>query len=196
MLCRAGPRPAGRQQGIPWADRFAYCQPGSALPPGVQLAGSYWQPSCVMPLGQMYWVLAVQASGWVVGWEVVLGVGCWGEARLSGSNASVTKPSNSVQAGLCCVHTPVSSWVQAAPVELAGTLRIMACMPSGPLPHLLPPRARTLQCVGFTALAIYLDAVLPDAMGVRRPPWFFLQPSYWLRGGSVSAVRLCLQPAR
>lgn len=43
-----------------------------------------------------------------------------------------------------------------------------------------------LQCAGFTALAIYLDAVLPDAMGVRRPPWFLLQPSYWLRGGSVS----------
>ncbi|KAL4424942.1 hypothetical protein ABPG77_009671 [Micractinium sp. CCAP 211/92] len=94
----------GRQHGIPWADRFAYCQPGTALPPGVHLAGSYWQPSCVMPLGQTYWVLA-------------------------------------------------------------------------------------LQCAGFTALAIYLDAVLPDAMGVRRPPWFLLQPSYWLRGGSRKSLR-------
>ncbi|KAL4434281.1 hypothetical protein ABPG75_000722 [Micractinium tetrahymenae] len=94
----------GRLHGIPWADRFAYCQPGTALPPGVALAGSYWQPSCVMPLGQMYWVLAVQ-------------------------------------------------------------------------------------CAGFMALAIYLDAVLPDAMGVRRPPWFLLQPSYWLRSGSRRSLR-------
>lgn len=29
------------------------------------------------------------------------------------------------------------------------------------------------------ALAVYLDGVLPDANGVRRPPWFFLLPSYW-----------------
>jgi hypothetical protein len=46
--------------GILWADRFAYCQPGRTLPPEVELAGSYWQEDCVMPLGQMYWVLAVQ----------------------------------------------------------------------------------------------------------------------------------------
>lgn len=29
----------GRNAGIPWADRFAYCQPGSSLEPGVHLAG-------------------------------------------------------------------------------------------------------------------------------------------------------------
>ncbi|KAI3423876.1 hypothetical protein D9Q98_009710 [Chlorella vulgaris] len=85
---------AGRGVGIPWADRFAYCQPGRTLPPEVELAGSYWQEDCVMPLGQMYWVLAVQ-------------------------------------------------------------------------------------CVGFMWLAVYLDAVLPDANGVCLPPWFFLLPSYW-----------------
>ena len=56
----SNPAPAGRHGGIPWADRYAYCQPDSTLPPGVQLSGSYWQADCVMPLGQMYWVLAVQ----------------------------------------------------------------------------------------------------------------------------------------
>jgi len=34
-------------------------------------------------------------------------------------------------------------------------------------------------------LAIYLDVVLPDANGVRLQPWFFLQPSYWRRGGGA-----------
>lgn len=53
---------AGRNAGIPWADRFTYCQPGASLPPGVQLEGSYWQGDCVMPLGRMYWVLAVQVG--------------------------------------------------------------------------------------------------------------------------------------
>ena len=36
-----------------------------------------------------------------------------------------------------------------------------------------------LQAAGYMLLAIYFDAVLPDANGVRRPPWFFLQPGYW-----------------
>ena len=46
-----------------------------------------------------------------------------------------------------------------------------------------------LQAVGFMALAIYLDAVLPDANGVRQPPWFFLLPSYWRHGGAVGGGR-------
>lgn len=36
-----------------------------------------------------------------------------------------------------------------------------------------------LQCVGYAILALYLDAVLPDVNGIRRAPWFFLQPGYW-----------------
>jgi hypothetical protein len=35
-------------------------------------------------------------------------------------------------------------------------------------------------------LAVYLDAVLPDANGVRQAPWFFLLPSYWRRSTGVS----------
>ena len=31
----------------------------------------------------------------------------------------------------------------------------------------------------YSVLALYLDNVLPDAMGVRKPPWYFLTPSYW-----------------
>ncbi|PSC73883.1 ABC transporter A family member 2 isoform B [Micractinium conductrix] len=93
---------AGRNPGIPWADRVAYCQPDAVLRPGTELAGSYWQPNCVVPLGQMFWILAA---------------------------------------------------------------------------------------VGFMALAIYLDAVLPDANGVRQPPWFFLLPSYWRHGGARASMR-------
>lgn len=47
-----------------------------------------------------------------------------------------------------------------------------------------PPTAP--QCAAFMALALYLDAVLPDANGVRLPPWFLLSPSYWRAGGGVS----------
>jgi hypothetical protein len=43
-----------------------------------------------------------------------------------------------------------------------------------------------VQCVGFTWLAVYLDAVLADANGVCLPPWFFLLPSYWGLGTGVS----------
>ena len=31
----------------------------------------------------------------------------------------------------------------------------------------------------YSLLALYLDNVLPDAMGVRKPLWYFLTPSYW-----------------
>eukprot|EP00887_Chlorella_sp_A99_P004461 scaffold30.g4461.t1 len=78
-LADAAKSPTG---GLTWAGRFSYCQPG------------YWQGDCVLPLGQIYWVLAVQIAGYLV-------------------------------------------------------------------------------------LALYLDSVLPDSNGVRRPPWFFLQPGYW-----------------
>ena len=101
------PPPAGHGPGIPWADRFSYCQ-RAVVPSPEQLerlagAGAYWQPACVMPLGQIYWVLAVQ-------------------------------------------------------------------------------------CVGFMALAIYLDAVLPDPNGVVLPPWFFLLPSYWRSSSGVGRI--------
>lgn len=47
-----------------------------------------------------------------------------------------------------------------------------------------------LQCAGFMVLAIYFDAVLPDANGVHRPPWFFLLPGYWRRSGVSDAEDL------
>lgn len=37
-----------------------------------------------------------------------------------------------------------------------------------------------LQCIGYCLLALYFDNVLPDCNGVRRAPWYFLQPSYWV----------------
>ena len=36
-----------------------------------------------------------------------------------------------------------------------------------------------MQCVGYLVLAVYLDKVLPDRMGVRLPLWYPLLPSYW-----------------
>ncbi|KAK9828716.1 hypothetical protein WJX72_001692 [[Myrmecia] bisecta] len=36
-----------------------------------------------------------------------------------------------------------------------------------------------LQYLGYMALAVYFDNVLPDRNGVRKAPWYFLQPSYW-----------------
>jgi ABC-type multidrug transport system fused ATPase/permease subunit len=31
----------------------------------------------------------------------------------------------------------------------------------------------------YSLLALFLDNVLADAMGVRKPPWYFVTPSYW-----------------
>lgn len=33
--------------------------------------------------------------------------------------------------------------------------------------------------VVFSALGLYVDNVLPDAMGVRKPLWYFCIPAYW-----------------
>ena len=44
-----------------------------------------------------------------------------------------------------------------------------------------------MQCVGYMALAVYLDKVLPDRMGVRLPFWYPLLPSYW----KPTKVTLC-----
>jgi hypothetical protein len=37
-----------------------------------------------------------------------------------------------------------------------------------------------IQCVAYMTLAVYMDNVLPDENGVKRPAWYFLQPGYWL----------------
>ena len=36
-----------------------------------------------------------------------------------------------------------------------------------------------MQCIGYMVLAVYLDKVLLDRMGVRLPFWYPLLPSYW-----------------
>jgi hypothetical protein len=36
----------------------------------------------------------------------------------------------------------------------------------------------------YSLLGLYLDNVIPDAMGVRKQPWYFLVPSYWGFGSS------------
>ena len=33
----------------------------------------------------------------------------------------------------------------------------------------------------YGLLAAWLDNILPTEYGTRRPPWFCLQPSYWVR---------------
>lgn len=128
-----------------WADRYVYCQRGTVLPSGVQLAGSYWQQSCVMPLGDMFWVLLVQVRrGYVRQTRVTL-------------------------------H---SSTAVCALLDRAAPPPILCSSPPCPT-----------QCAGFLTLAIYLDAVLPDANGVRRPPWFFLLPSTWWRSSGRGSLR-------
>ena len=47
-----------------------------------------------------------------------------------------------------------------------------------------------LQCVVYMLLAVYLDKVLPDRMGVRLPPWYPLLPSYW------NPSKVCFTSAR
>lgn len=36
-----------------------------------------------------------------------------------------------------------------------------------------------VEALVYFAIAIFLDNVLPNESGVRRPPWYFLTPSYW-----------------
>jgi len=43
------------------------------------------------------------------------------------------------------------------------------------------------QWIIYFILAIYLDNVLADENGVRRPLWYFLLPSYWGIGGRMNA---------
>jgi len=56
------------------------------------------------------------------------------------------------------------------------------------------------QIVAYLALQVYLDNVVPDAMGLRQPPLYFLGPSYWLpgrfkRGNARAAEALGAAPA-
>jgi len=37
----------------------------------------------------------------------------------------------------------------------------------------------------YSVLGLYIDNVLPDAMGVRKPPWYWLLPAYWGFGNAV-----------
>lgn len=45
-----------------------------------------------------------------------------------------------------------------------------------------PPPLQTLVILYFVygVLAIYLDNVVPNEMGVSRPMWYFLLPGYWM----------------
>ncbi len=41
----------------------------------------------------------------------------------------------------------------------------------------------------YSTLALYLDNVLPDEMGKRRLPYYFLMPSYWGCGGGTPPIK-------
>lgn len=120
---------------------------------------SNWAADCVMPLGDMFWILAVQASCQC----------CRVAPLLAAAVPACTLPA---------VHLQL-------PLRNSSS-RSSSAVPSQPLLH-FNWFLSLLQCAGFMALAIYFDAVLPDANGVQRPPWFFLLPGYWRRGG----VRPC-----
>lgn len=59
-------------------------------------------------------------------------------------------------------------------------------------------RALTIQMFMYMSLALYLDAVLPDENGVKRPMWFFVLPSYWFpsRKKDTRACVKALQTAK
>ena len=41
----------------------------------------------------------------------------------------------------------------------------------------------------------YFDAVLPSQYGIRKPPYFFLLPSYWCgnkRGSSIKVSKIAI----
>ena len=49
--------------GISWDERYSYCLSEVPSPHQVQQLAQgvkYWQTQCIMPLGQIYWVLAIQ----------------------------------------------------------------------------------------------------------------------------------------
>lgn len=56
-----------RSGGIPLVNLFGYCQANTPNPAtlGVLAELGYWEKDCVMPLGQIYWVLALQIVGYL-----------------------------------------------------------------------------------------------------------------------------------
>jgi len=46
----------------------------------------------------------------------------------------------------------------------------------------------------FSTLGLYLDAILPDAMGMQKSPWFFLTPAFWGCGDPSSTQRQVVAP--
>jgi ABC-type multidrug transport system fused ATPase/permease subunit len=48
----------------------------------------------------------------------------------------------------------------------------------------------TIQAVAWMAIAIYLDNVMPNGSGKKRPLWYFLLPSYWVSSKTTSVRRL------
>ncbi|GAX80779.1 hypothetical protein CEUSTIGMA_g8215.t1 [Chlamydomonas eustigma] len=53
------------QTGISWSRRSSYCWDGNPPPAVQQDTSQYWQANCHMPLGQIYWVLLVQACAYL-----------------------------------------------------------------------------------------------------------------------------------
>jgi hypothetical protein len=47
-----------------------------------------------------------------------------------------------------------------------------------------------IQAIAWMAIAIYLDNVLPNGSGKKRPLWYFLLPSYWVSNKTNSVRRL------
>ena len=136
-----------------------------------------------MPLGQIYWVLALQVcpcvcvcvcEGTVLAGRLPAGVG-WEDER---------EPRRAHSRWACSVRV----WQPCLPLPPQAYLRggcLLVCALE--------------QIVGYLGLAYYLDSVLPDSYGVCRPPWFLLQPGYWSRqkvralGSSEDVLPACRQ---
>lgn len=51
-----------------------------------------------------------------------------------------------------------------------------------------------MQIVGYLLLAVYIDNIMPDENGTKKPFWYLLQPSYWfpskVRSAAISSTIL------
>eukprot|EP00798_Chlamydomonas_sp_ICE-L_P019213 gene19213-25830_t len=55
----------GTNTGITWSNRNSYCLVNPPSPDEIASTTTYWKSSCVMPLGQIFWVLFVQAIAYL-----------------------------------------------------------------------------------------------------------------------------------
>lgn len=154
-------------------------QAGSAVPVGFVLFVVAWIFLIVIgfgfPYSTKYSTVAVAAFSllpWSLLAKGINDLAAASEARLGGitwesreAYCQTSVPSPAVQAQL-------NFWQQDCVMPLS---QIFVCLAA--------------QCAVYMLLAVYVDNVLPDVNGARKPVFYFCYPSYWITrkvGKSVS----------